>query len=152
MQGYKGEYTQNKKNNMKTLLITFAALTLFACSPIKRHQRLVERHPYVHTEQITTVHDTIEVIVPQVKVDTVTSVNFDTVIIERDRLRVQLIRVRDSIFIDAECKADTITVTRTIEVPTYASAKPKENWFSRFISFAWIVFFFVLLLFLFRRK
>jgi hypothetical protein len=136
----------------KVLILIISLATLFACSPIKRHQRLVERHPYVHTDQITTVHDTIEVIVPSVKVDTVTHVNFDTVIIEKDRLRVQLIRVRDSIFIDAECKADTITVTRTIEVPTYASAKPKDNWFSRFISFAWIVFFFVLLMFLFRRK
>lgn len=137
---------------MKTLLISLAALTLLSCSPIKRHHRLVERYPYVHTEQITTVHDTIEVIVPSVKVDTVTSVNFDTVIIEKDRLRVQLIRVRDSIFVDAECKSDTITVTRTIEVPTYISAKPKENWFARFISFGWIIFFFVLLMFIFKRK
>lgn len=126
--------------------------TFLSCSPIKRHQRLVDRHPYVHTEQITTVHDTIEVIVPSVKVDTVTSVNFDTVIIERERLRVQLVRVHDSIFIDAECESDTITVTRTIEVPTYVSTEPEENWFARLISFAWIIFFFVLLLFLFRRK
>lgn len=126
---------------MKTLLITLAALTLFACSPIKRHQRLVERHPYVHTSEITTVHDTFEVIVPQVKVDTVTHVNFDTVIIERDRLRVQLIRVRDSIYVEGECESDTITVTRTIEVPTYVSTEPKDNWFSRFISFGWIIFF-----------
>ena len=137
---------------MKTILTTLAALTLLSCDPVKRHQRLVERYPYVHTDEITTVHDTIEVIVPQVKVDTVTSVNFDTVIIERERLRVQLVRVLDSIFIDAECQADTITVTRTIEVPTYISTKPKENWFARLISFAWIILFFVLLMFLFRRK
>jgi hypothetical protein len=104
---------------MKTILISLAALTLLSCDPVKRHQRLVERYPYVHTSEITTVHDTFEVIVPSVKVDTITHVNFDTVIIERDRLRVQLIRVRDSIFVDAECKSDTITVTRTIEVPTY---------------------------------
>jgi hypothetical protein len=135
---------------MKTLLISLAALTLFSCDPVKRHQRLVERYPYVHTSEITTVHDTFEVIVQQVKVDTVTSVNFDTVIIERDRMRVQLIRVRDSIFVDAECKSDTITVTRTIEVPTYASEKPRSNWFGKLISLAWIVFFFVLLYFVLR--
>lgn len=146
-QNYKGYL---KLINMKTLLTTLAALTLLGCSPIKRHQRLVDRHPYVHTSEITTVHDTIQVIVPSVKVDTVTSVNFDTVIIERDRLRVQLIRVRDSIFVDAECKSDTITVTRTIEVPTYVSEEPKDNWFGKLISFTWIVFFFVLLMFLFR--
>ena len=135
---------------MKTILISLAALTLLSCDPVKRHQRLVERYPYVHTSEITTVHDTFEVIVPQVKVDTVTHVNFDTVIIERDRMRVQLIRVHDSIFVDAECQADTITVTRTIEVPTYGSEKPRINWFGKLVSFYWIVFFFVLLLFLFR--
>lgn len=123
---------------MKTLLISLAALTLLSCSPVKRHQRLVDRYPYVHTSEITTVHDTFEVIVPSVKVDTVTSVNFDTVIIERDRMRVQLIRVRDSIFVDAECKADTITVTRTIKVPTYASTKVGLKWWEKFLIGAFI--------------
>lgn len=137
---------------MKALLISLAALTLLSCDVVKRHQRLVERHPYVHTSEITTVHDTIEVIVPEVKIDTVTSVNFDTVIIERERLRVQLVRVRDSMFVDAECKSDTIKVTRTIEVPTYVSTEPKENWFSRLISFAWIILFVLIIIFLNRFK
>ena len=126
---------------MKTLLITLAALTLFACSPIKRHQRLVERHPYVHTDQITTVHDTFEVIVPQVQVDTVTHVNFDTVIIEKDRLRVQLVKVHDSIYVEGECKSDTITVTRTIEVPTYVSENPRMKWWRPYVIGAWIFIF-----------
>lgn len=135
---------------MKTILISLAALTLLSCSPIKRHQRLVDRHPHVHTSEITTVHDTFEVIVPQVKVDTFTKTDFDTVTIEKENLFIRLINTDDTIYIEGECKADTITVTRTIEVPTYASEEPKDNWFSRFISFAWIIFFFVLLLLLFR--
>ena len=30
---------------MKTILITLAALTLLSCDPIKRHQRLIRKHP-----------------------------------------------------------------------------------------------------------
>lgn len=138
---------------MKTILITLAFLTLLSCDPVKRHQRLVERYPYVHTEQITTVHDTIEVIVPEVKVDTVTSINFDTIVIERERLRVQLVRVRDSIFVDAECKSDTITVTRTIEVPTYVSTEPakKHEWL-KYLALIIALLFIFYLLFVNRNK
>jgi len=137
---------------MKTLLITLAALTLLSCDPVKRHQRLVERYPYVHTSEITTVHDTIEVIVPQVEVDTVTHVNFDTIIIEKERLRVQLVRLHDSIYVDAECQSDTVTVTRTIEVPTYASKAPEDTWIGKAISLAWILALVVFGVLMFKRN
>ena len=47
--------------------------------------------------------------------DTVTLSNRDTVTITKDKLTVRLVRLFDTIAIEAECASDTIV--RTIEVP-----------------------------------
>ena len=47
--------------------------------------------------------------------DTVTTKQHDTIVIEKDRLRVRIVKRLDTLIIDAKCDSDTII--RTIEVP-----------------------------------
>lgn len=47
--------------------------------------------------------------------DTVTLKQHDTITVVKDRLKVQLVKVQDTIIIDAVCDSDTIITT--IEVP-----------------------------------
>jgi hypothetical protein len=67
------------------------------------------------TNETITVHDTV--VVDHVQVDSVFSISFDTITIERDRLRLQVVRVLDSVYLQAECVGDTIYLERVVNVP-----------------------------------
>jgi hypothetical protein len=97
---------------MRYLLI---ALLIASCSPKARFTRLIEKHPYLLTVDSVTIHDTVRVVVPEVKVDTVVKVNdlLDTVFIEKDQLKVKVWMKGDQVFIEGKC--DTVYVDKIIE-------------------------------------
>jgi hypothetical protein len=86
-----------------------------ACSPQKRFSRLVTNHPELLTTDSVVVRDTIRVVVPEVKVDTVVKVNdlLDTVFIEKEQLKVKVWMKGDQVFIEGKC--DTVYVDKIIE-------------------------------------
>ena len=74
-----------------------------------------------------TITDTIYV--PREVVDTVTvTLPVDTIVIETERVSARVIRSYDTISVEAECKADTITITKTIELPTKVKTVTKVPW------------------------
>jgi len=99
------------------VLITILALT--SCSPIKRHARLVKKYPFVHQTDTVLLTDTIKINIPIVQTDTVMLLDSflislqDTLIIEKEKLRVKITQVHDSIYIDAKC--DTVYIDKIIE-------------------------------------
>lgn len=101
---------------MKLIPFVLAAFILVAgCSPIMRHDRLARKYPFVHTEKVDTIRDTIRVTIPEVRVDTFFHVNrlYDTITIREEHLTAKVFRVRDSVFLVAQC--DTIFRERIIE-------------------------------------
>jgi hypothetical protein len=62
-----------------------------------------------------TIHDTIRT--ETLRVDSVFSVNLDTILLTKDRLSIRYIKVRDSIYLSGECKGDSIIITKEIKVP-----------------------------------
>ena len=74
-----------------------------------------------------TITDTIYL--PKEVVDTVTvTLPVDTIVIENERVSARVIRSYDTISVEAECKADTITITKTIELPTKVKTVTKVPW------------------------
>lgn len=76
------------------------------------------------------MHDTIRIVVPEVKVDTVVTVEslFDTIFLKQDQLQVKVWIDREKkVYIQGQC--DTVyidkVITRTIPVKYYE--KPKEK-------------------------
>jgi hypothetical protein len=86
-----------------------------ACSPKTRFTRLVTKHPELLTTDTIVVRDTIRVIVPEVRVDTVVKVKdlLDTIFIEKDQLKVKVWMKGDNVFIKGKC--DTVYVDKIIE-------------------------------------
>lgn len=84
------------------------------------------------TDTITiNVIDTINI--ESITHDTILSVKFDTILISKDKLQVKLIRVRDSIIINANCKGDTLYIYKQVKAPvqTYNFTKwevAKKYW------------------------
>ena len=136
---------------MKFLIPTFIILILCGCSPIKRHSRLVERYPHVHQIDTVIVHDTISIVVPKVKHDTVVLFEQlrDTLVIEKERLKIRIHSVHDSIFVHGEC--DTIKVERIVERKIPVKYYEKSCDWVRIIKWM-IAFVVILVLFWFFKK
>lgn len=126
-----------------------------ACSPQTRFTRLVTKHPELLTTDSVTIHDTVRVIVPEVKVDTVVKVNklLDTVFIEKDQLKVKVWMKGDDVFIEGKC--DTVYVDKIIErkIPIKYYEKSKsviEKLNQTVVVSAITVFLFLILLLIYK--
>ena len=74
-----------------------------------------------------TVIDTI--LVEAVRVDTIiVTLPVDTLVIETERVSARVIRSYDTIRVDVECKADTVIVTNTVELPTKVKTVTRVPW------------------------
>lgn len=104
---------------MRLLLIVLIGLVIASCAPQKRFTRLVTKHPWLLTTDTVTIHDTVKVIVPKVEHDTafIDRALYDTVYIEKDKLKIKLWKVVDTVRVEGTCESDTIEVVREVKVP-----------------------------------
>jgi hypothetical protein len=123
---------------MKNILIILGLSTLISCDPVRRHNRLVDKYPYVHKDVTQIIHDTVSIVVPKISHDTTFLVvrDIDTFIIEKERLKVTIRKEFDTLFVDAECDADTITIYRQIKAPLYTSTDHRD---SRCLWWVWLL-------------
>lgn len=85
---------------------------------VRRAERKIEKLTIKYPQLLKqdTLRDTIRVYVPKVYTDTAfVPVEGDTVFIDQDRLSIRYVTRNDSVFIEGECKSDTIY--QTIEIP-----------------------------------
>jgi len=89
----------------------------FSCTPQHRLSRLVERHPHlvgsfdtalIIRDTFVVPGDTVERIIPVRK--------WDTVVVEKERIRVRVITRPDTIEITGECTSDTVYLDTVIRV------------------------------------
>lgn len=73
------------------------------------------------------VVDTI--VVEEVRVDTVAiTLPVDTLVVETERVSAKVIRSYDTITVEATCKADTVIVTNTVQLPTKVKTVTRVPW------------------------
>jgi hypothetical protein len=99
---------------MRWLVKLILVLSLTSCSAQWHLKKAVQKDPMILKKDTLVVQDTL-VVPPVVLKDTVTLRQHDTITITKDRLRVKIVKVNDTLIIDAKCDSDTIV--RTIEVP-----------------------------------
>lgn len=93
-------------------LITLSLLT--SCSAQWHLATAVKKDPTILEGDTLVVRDTV-VVPPVVITDTVTTRQHDTIVVQKDRLRVKIVKKLDTLIIEGECASDTIV--KTIEVP-----------------------------------
>jgi hypothetical protein len=99
---------------MKWLVKLSLILLLSSCSAQWHLRKAVQKDPTILKKDTLVVRDTI-VVKPVALRDTVILKQRDTIRLVKDRLSVQIIKVNDTITIDAICDSDTII--SVIEVP-----------------------------------
>jgi len=115
------------RNSFVILNSSFVILSLFSCSPQKRLERLVNRNPELRLPDTLIVRDTL--ITPIVQADTTLHIEqlYDTVVIEKERLQVKLLRIRDTLYVDGKCNPDTIYYEKQIPVEKIKLIKEPLN-------------------------
>ena len=117
------------------LIVVVCLILLAGCSPQKKLQRLIKKHPELVRDTTIQDIDTFIINVPKVSNDTVInlhSVTHDTLILEKERLRIQTYynHHTDSLYIYGECEEiiDTVTRTEQIKVPYVVNNEDKFPW------------------------
>lgn len=132
---------------MKIVIIIFAVL-LLACSPQKRMNKLIDKHPEFVQNDTLVFNDTIYI--ESVKADTVLWIDsmIDTVLIEKDNLKIRTVFRDNQIYIEGECESDTIYYTKEVPVEKVVYLEdPPWAYANRFIKrwLKWIVLLFMAL-------
>jgi len=121
--------------NRKPLSSIILCLCLFgvSCTPEKRLARLVEKHPEL--AKTDTVWAEVKYFVPEIRHDTSFFWSTDTVILEKDRLRVEIHTdtVTKRIKVYGACLSDTVYQIVPKYITTVSPVKsvkvPRWNWF-----------------------
>ena len=112
------------------VLIFGSVFILLSCSPQKRLSRLLKHHPELLQKDTVIFRDTL--IIPATKYDTVFNTNFDTIIIDKGRFNIEIIRHDSLIYLTHTTPNDTVFIEKKITVDKiiYTPEKPKINiWF-----------------------
>jgi len=99
---------------MKWLVKLTLVLLLTSCSAQWHLKKAVQKDPTILEKDTLVVTDTV-VSPPVAITDTVIMKQHDTITLVKDRLRVNIVKVNDTITIDAICDSDTII--SIVEVP-----------------------------------
>jgi hypothetical protein len=128
---------------LKTAGLLILVLLISSCTPQKRLNNLLNKHPYLGKTKDSIIFDTTRIITKDVRFDTLTSIEGirrDTLVIHRDNLLVKTIVHKDSIYVFGNCKSDTIEVTKEIKVPVQMFTYEKKTFWSRFGNkFFWLL-------------
>jgi len=134
---------------MKKILYILVLIALvISCTPQRRLERLLRKHPELTSIDSITIHDTIRVIVPEVHLDTVVTLQqlYDTVYLEQEQLKVKVWMDRyNKVYIQGKC--DTVyidkIVTRKIPIRIYEKTplwKKIINWIFVFLLIITVIY------------
>lgn len=119
----------------------FIALVCYltACSPQKRLNKLLAKHPDLKKDTVLVIRDTV--ITKHFNFDTLYNYQLqkDTVVIKKENVIVKLFHHNDTVFVNAQAKADTIY--KEIKIPFKQVVVETDNknkwvmyWFGAFCA------------------
>jgi hypothetical protein len=135
---------------MKALIIS-TLLILCSCTPQRRFERLITRHPELLTTQYIVVRDTIRITVPEVHVDTIVDKQtlVDTIYLEKEQLKVKVWMKGDKVYIQGKC--DTVYIDKVITTKVPVKIYEKTPVWKKIINFIVTLIFIVVILYILYR-
>ena len=122
---------------------------LSSCSATWHLKRAIKKDPTLLNTDTIAIVDTI-VTPPVTLTDTVVTRTQDTVVIQKDKLKVQVVRSYDTIMVDAVCESDTIVQIVEVPVPSIVM-KDSDRWYNKVYKFSFYVLLILLLLLWYLR-
>ena len=126
---------------IRVAVMMLTALMIESCGASWHLRRAIAKDPTIVQTQMVRVDTTI--ITPERIVrDTIVTTAVDTIEMVRDRVRIQLVRQFDTIFVNVECPSDTIRVVQTASVDSICPPRPTDwtKWFGWIMCILLMVF------------
>lgn len=116
-------------------LLPFLIL-LISCSPQRRFTHLIEKYPYLLTQDTLIVHDTITLYVPEVHTDTVVTLKqlTDTITLTKDRVTVKAWYVPKEKKVYIQGKCDPVYITKIVERKIPVKYYEKYPWWKKLLN------------------
>ena len=114
-------------------IITILCITILFSGCLYTKKRAIEK--FCSTDSIPysiLVHDTI--VVKAIKLDTFFNASIDSFTIIKDRLEIRYKKIGEKIYIQGQCKSDTIYKTKLVQVQVPTKVKKLEWWESLYIK------------------
>jgi len=114
-------------------IISIVCITILFSGCLYTKKRAIEK--FCITDSIpysVLVHDTI--VIKAIKVDTFFNSSIDSFTIIKDRLEIRYKKVGEKIYIQGQCKSDTIYKTKLVQVQVPTKIKKLEWWESLYIK------------------
>lgn len=108
-------------------LVIFILFFVLSCSPAKKLQRLLAKHPELVKKDTLLFTDTL--VLPAIFTDTLAKLDRqkpDTILLFKDRLKIKVITKMDSIYISGHCLPDTIVRTKKVIVDKLLPCPPPK--------------------------
>jgi hypothetical protein len=134
---------------MKWLVGLITVVLLSSCSAQWHLKRAVKKDPTLLNTDTIAIVDTV-VTPPVTLTDTVITRTQDTVVVQKDKLKVQVVRSYDTIMVDAVCESDTIVQIVEVPVPSVVM-KDSDRWYNKVYKFSFYVLLILLLLLYYLR-
>ena len=110
----------------KIKYIVLLLLLTSACSPAQRIERITNRNPQLMEKQTITVRDTV--VWPGITISTQRTVrDRDTVRDTINNVKVQIIRISDTIYLNVEVPPDTIPTEADVDVDVVKVYKTQRD-------------------------
>lgn len=134
-------------------LILPLIMLITACSPTKRFTRLITKYPYLITTDTVVIKDTITLYVPEVKTDTVVTIQqlTDTITLTKDRVTVKAWYVPKEKKVYIQGKCDPIYVTKIVERKIPVKYYEKYPWWKKLLNNLLAIFIIFALLYALHR-
>jgi len=114
-------------------IISIVCITILFSGCLYTKKRAIEK--FCITDSIPysiLVHDTI--VIKAIKLDTFFNASIDSITIIKDRLEIRYKKIGEKIFIQGECKSDTIYKTKLVQVQVPIKVKKLEWWETLYIK------------------
>ena len=116
-----------------------AVAVMASCSASWHLKRAIAKDPTIVRAQPVRF-DTIVVTKERKLTDTIVMNDVDTITIERDRVRVRLVRSYDTLMVEGTCLPDTIKIDVIREIPQVLQPRRWRDQFNLWLSVVLLIF------------
>ena len=116
-----------------------AVAVMASCSASWHLKRAIAKDPSI-VKPTAVRFDTIVVTKERKLTDTIVMNDVDTITIERDRVRVRLVRSYDTLIVEGACLPDTIKIDVIPEIPQVVQPRRWRDQFNLWLSVVLLIF------------
>ena len=116
-----------------------AVAVMASCSASWHLKRAIAKDPSI-VKPTAVRFDTIVITKERKLTDTIVMNDVDTITIERDRVRVRLVRSYDTLMVEGTCLPDTIKIDVIREIPQVVQPRRWRDQFNLWLSVVLLIF------------